>query len=97
MSHIVIPGPQIPRFGVAAPGMPVLHTGAPSGVAHGAPIMTQGQQAGAILGCPPGINCAGGGIADAASWWSKIPLWVKIGGGFLLLGGVGYGVYRFVR
>lgn len=100
---IVIPGPQMPRV-----GMPAFNTGNPPRMdqnqaaanAAGAFMAQRAPVAGGILGCPS-CNGAEGGpmLKDVAppSWWARIPLWAKIAGGTVIVGGLGFAVFKMTR
>lgn len=85
---------------ITFPGVRMQHADAPPGLPGSAPIMPPAQVAaralngGMCIGCPDTSSI---GIGDLRSWWSRIPMWVKIGAGVVLAAGTGYGVYRLVR
>ena len=84
---------------IVFPGVRMQHPELPDGTPGNAPLMPIGARAqqslGACVGCSAARNPTG--IGDLVPWYSKIPLWAKIAAGLVLAGGVGYGIYRFVR
>lgn len=81
------------------PGMPQVMAKWPSGTPGNAPVTTMSQQAANQgFGCAPGqVGCVQLKDVAPGSWWSRIPLWAKITGGVILVGGAGFLAWRALR
>jgi len=82
---------------VAFPGVRAQPPNTPAGTPSSAPMLPMSTQAQRALGCVGCSGAVGLGVGDLTSWYSRIPMWLKISVGVLGLVGIGYGVYRFVR
>lgn len=85
---------------IVFPGVRMFHPEAPSGLPGNAPVMPIGQAAQRALGNSEVSTAAPQSVADLRPWFSRLPLWAKIGmgiGAAGVLAGVSYGVYRAVR